>query len=113
MSNAPLPGVFFVYGVFVASSADGNKLATALGQGKIYTSFTVPVPQLDIAPKNNSLLLSWLVPSTNFVLQQKSDLTTADWLTLSNTPTLNLSNLNDEVVLPLSNSSGFFRLMAE
>ncbi len=61
----------------MASSADGHKLvAGALGD--IYTSQTTPSPQVNIAPTNGNLVLSWIVPSTNFVLQQNSDFTTTN-----------------------------------
>jgi photosystem II stability/assembly factor-like uncharacterized protein len=101
----------------VASSADGNKLV-AIGFpgtsfGEIWTSHSVAKPQLNLASSRNGLALSWIVPSTNFVLQENSDLTTTNWLTLTNAPMLNLSNLNDEVVCSPSNSSGFFRLKAQ
>ena len=97
----------------VASSADGNKMyATAFTNG-IWTLQTTPVPQLNISASNTNLTFSWIVPSTNFVLQENSNLTTANWLTMTNTPMLNLSNMNNEVVLSPSDSSGFFRLMAQ
>ena len=104
--------------ISVASSADGNKLVAAAynfggGIGGIWTLQTPPTPQLNAALSDTNVVFSWIVPSTNFVLQENSDLTTTDWLTLTNTPTLNLSNLNDEVVLSPSNSSGFFRLVAQ
>ncbi|MGB8368080.1 MAG: hypothetical protein ACLPYZ_09960 [Limisphaerales bacterium] len=98
--------------VGVASSADGNKLACASGSA-IYTSYSIPSPQLDLTPTNGNLTLSWLVASTNFVLQQNSDLTTANWATLTNVPTLNLTNLQDQVILSPANSSGFFRLISQ
>lgn len=101
----------------VVSSADGTKLVTITqplsSPGGIWTSQSVPAPELNLTPFNADLALSWIVPSTNFVLQQTSDLTTTNWVTLTNTPTLNLSNLNDEVALSPSNGSGFFRLIAQ
>jgi hypothetical protein len=53
------------------------------------------------------------VPSTNFVLQQNPDLTAIGWENLTNTPVLNLTNLQNEVILSPSNSSGFFRLISQ
>jgi hypothetical protein len=94
----------------VASSADGNKLFACVNGGGIWTLQTLPTPQLNVALSDTNLRFSWIVPSTNFVLQENSDLTTTDWVTLTDVPTLNLSNLNDEVVLSPSNSSGFYRL---
>jgi hypothetical protein len=99
-------------GYLVASSADGNKLVVA-GNTGIYTSYAAPTPQLNIKSSGGNLALSWLVPSTNFGLQQNDNLTTANWVTLTNTPVLNLTNLQDEVVLSPTNSSGFFRLKSQ
>lgn len=98
----------------IASSADGNKLALVAGEPfGIYTSYSIPKPQVNFASSSSKLFLSWLVPSTNFVLQQNSDLITTDWVTLTNAPALNLTNLQDEVTLSPTNSSGFFRLISQ
>ena len=51
--------------------------------------------------------LSWTVPSINFVWQQSSDLT--GWSDVANPPVLNLTNLQNEVVLS-TGSRGFYRL---
>ncbi len=101
---------------FAALSADGSKLfvSAALGSPNyVYTWQSTPSPQLNLTASSNSLAFSWLIPSTNFVLQQNLDLTTTNWVALTNQPTLNLTNLNDEVVLPQTNSSSFFRLIAQ
>ncbi len=103
----------FMVWTSVASSADGNKLVATTQSGGIYTSYSTPVPQLNLTSSTGNLTFSWLVPSTNFVLQQNFDLTPANWVTLTNTPVLNLTNLQDEVVLPPTNSSGFFRLISQ
>jgi hypothetical protein len=50
------------------------------------------------------------VPSTNFVLQQNLDLTGTNWVTLTNTPALNLANLQNQITLPPSSGSSFYRL---
>lgn len=95
----------------VASSADGTKWAAVQYPGFIYTSQTLPTPQLTLAGSNNNLNFSWIVPSTNFVLQQSSNF--IDWITLTNSPSLNLTNLCSEVSLSLTNDRGFFRLVAQ
>ena len=47
----------------------------------------------------------------NFVLQQNSDLCTSNWTDLTNnTPTLNLTNLQNQVALPLPAGNAFYRL---
>jgi photosystem II stability/assembly factor-like uncharacterized protein len=97
----------------VASSADGNKLVAAAEGGLVYTSYSTPAPYLDIAPLSTNLSLSWIIPSTNFVLQQNFDLTTTNWATLTNVPTLNLTNLQNQVMVCPSNTSGFYRLQVQ
>jgi hypothetical protein len=97
----------------VASSADGSKLAAVVDGGGIWVSQTTPSPILNIAPFSSNVALSWLAPSTNFVLQQNSDLTTANWVTLTNTPVLNLTNLQDEIILSPPADNGFFRLKSQ
>jgi hypothetical protein len=94
----------------VASSADGGKLIAVSLSGGIYTSQFIPAPWMNIASINNNLVLSWIGPSTNFMLQQNLDLTTTNWVDVTNTPALNLSNLKDEVTLPVPAGSGFYRL---
>jgi photosystem II stability/assembly factor-like uncharacterized protein len=93
----------------VASSADGTRLV-ASGMPGIYTSQTTPAPQLNITVASGNLLLSWIVPSINFVLQQNSDLTTTNWTPVTNIPVLNLTNLQNEVSLPQAASNEFYRL---
>jgi hypothetical protein len=99
----------------VASSADGSKLVGSADpnsmrgfSGGIYTGQITPAPQLNLAPTNGNFMLSWIVPSTNFVMQQSADLTS--WADVTNPPILNLTNLQNEVTLSPSNCSGFYRL---
>jgi len=98
----------------VASSADGGKLAatydSGLYEGGIWTAQTVQSPNMNISTPGNAAKLSWTIPSTNFVLQQCSSLASGDWTTVTNTPVLNLTNLQDEVVLSPVGSSLFYRL---
>lgn len=96
---------------FVACSADGNKMVAVSGRyilGLIYTLCSTPAPSMNIMPSRGDLTLSWLVPSTNFVMQQSSDL--GSWTDVTNTPVLNLTNLQDEVMLPMPAGNGFYRL---
>ena len=100
----------------VISSADGTKwFATAYGKvsttnatGGIWTLQTTPSPQLNLTTSPTNLTLAWTVPSTNFVLQQSADLAT--WSPVTNPPVLNLTNLQNQVTLSPSNTSGFYRL---
>ena len=102
----------------VASSADGTKLVAAsifgingMGTGNIFTLQTTPTPQLNIASSASNLALSWTIPSINFVLQQSPDL--ISWALVTNAPALNFTNLQNQVTLSPTNSSGFFRLMSQ
>jgi hypothetical protein len=58
--------------------------------------------------------MSWIVPSTNFVLQQSFDLTTANWVTLTNAPVFDPASLQNQVTLLSSNApQSFFRLSTQ
>jgi hypothetical protein len=92
----------------VACSADGRKLVAAARSGGIWISQTTPAPQMNLTPANGNFTLSWIVPSTNFVLQQSPDL--GSWTDVTNTPVLNLTNLQNEVVLSSPGSNVFYRL---
>jgi hypothetical protein len=94
----------------VACSADGSKLFAVVNGGGIWTSQTTPAPQMNITPTNGNLTASWIIPSTNFVIQQSSDL--QNWADLSNQPVLNLTNLQDEVSIPSPGRNVFYRLKA-
>jgi len=97
--------------IAVASSADGNKLVAAVQGGGIYTSYSKPSPQLNVASMSNTLTFSWTLPSTNLVLQQSSDL--ASWSLVTNAPVLNYTNLQYQVSLAPTNNNGFFRLISQ
>ena len=102
------------YWTCVAFSADGNKLVAVSGRyilGQIFTTSFTPNPSINITRSSSNLGLSWLVPSTNFVLQQSADL--ASWSNVTNLPLLNLTNLQNQVALPPSGSSGFYRLKTQ
>ncbi len=94
----------------VASSADGSKLVAVVNGGGIYTCSSIPTPVLKMAATNGNLALSWTIPSANFVLQQSYDLGGSNWTTLTNSPSLNFTNLQDQVALPPPSSNGFYRL---
>ena len=96
----------------IASSADGCKMfAVRYGSPGIWTCQIAPAPTLNINSfASTRAVLSWLVPSTNFVLQQNSDLSTTNWTDVTNTPTLNFTNLKNQISLPLPAANVFYRL---
>lgn len=91
-----------------ASSADGNILIAVEQHGGIWTCRTTPSPKLSLAPSSASFTLAWTVPSTNFVMQQSSDL--QNWADMTNQPVLNFTNLQNEAVLPPPVGDVFYRL---
>ena len=98
----------------VAASADFCELVAVTGTGKeIWAGRVTPAPQLNIIRQNSTIGLSWLLPSTNFVLQQSSDISAINWTAVTNNPTLNFTNLQQKVTVPAPTTNTFFRLMAE
>jgi hypothetical protein len=94
----------------VASSADGSKLVAVGHPGGIYTSQSIPTPQLNLTTLSSNVALSWIVPSTNFILQQNSDLCASNWTAVTNRPMLNFTNLQNQISLPVPASNVFYRL---
>jgi hypothetical protein len=95
----------------VASSADGNTLAATARVGGIWAWHATPAPTLNLMSSSN-LILYWLVPSANFALQQNSELNTTNWAKMTNTPLLDLTNLQNVVILPPPTDSCFYRLIS-
>ena len=90
---------------------------TAARGGPIYTlRFPIPPPpprpspRLSISRSGGSLDVSWLVPSTSFVLGQSFDLGSTNWTDVLTPPTLNFTNLHYEVAVSPSLGRGFYRL---
>jgi hypothetical protein len=112
-----IPGQTYGWGsACVASSADGQKLFLALGADDfgqprtIYTRYVAAQPRLEFAPLGASLKLSWVLPSTNFVIQEASTLGANNWSPRTNIPTLNLTTLRNEVMVTPADVGGFYRL---
>jgi hypothetical protein len=98
---------------FGCSSADGKAIAalvTSVNGGPIYTLQTTPTPILNLIPCASNALLSWLIPSMDFTLQQNSDLTTTNWTDVPTPPVLNLTNLQNQVLVSPTNGNTFYRL---
>jgi hypothetical protein len=65
---------------------------------------------LRIASRSTDIILSWVVPSLDFVLQENSTLAANNWTDVTNTPALNLTNLQYQVMVPASAGNRFYRL---
>jgi hypothetical protein len=97
----------------VASSADGRKLVGAVGgsqRGYIYRAQGVPRPVLKTRLSGANLILSWIIPSAPFVLQETDNLMNPNWSDLPLVPVLNTSTLENEVTVPLGTGNSFYRL---
>jgi len=86
-----------------------SNLTGALGSA--WASQTTPRPRLGISERDSKVQVSWTIPSTNFVLEQTSNLVSA-WSGVTNTPVFNLTNLQQQVDIPSSSGRFFYRLKA-
>jgi hypothetical protein len=69
---------------------------------------TLP-PPLNIIPAPNQLTLSWPAPSSQYALQQVSDLSDTNWLGVTNAITV--TNYRNQVILaPPATGNAFYRL---
>ncbi len=94
----------------VAASADGCKWIAAAQAGGIWTAQVSRMPRLSIAPLGNGVLLSWTVPSTDFTLQQREELTATNWADTAAAATLNSTTLQYQVLAPATRPGRFYRL---
>jgi hypothetical protein len=108
----------FAYGAAcVATSADGGKAFLGISYdssynsgGNLYTSFRPLNPYLNVSNSNSDIALSWIVPSTNFVLQQNSNLSATVWVTVTNIPVFDLITLQEKIILQQTGDAAFYRL---
>ena len=80
----------------------------AVSGGGIYVAQSASLPSLGITTSGIDVVLSWVVPSMNFVLQENSNLGATNWADVPAKPTLNLRNLQNEVVLPSLTGNRFY-----
>lgn len=95
----------------LACSADGSTLVAAAAPGGIWMSKTPPSPWINLFPANGNLNFSWIIPSTNMVMEESPDL--ANWTLLTNLPSLHLCNLQEQLALPPADGTAFFRLVSQ
>ena len=94
--------------ICAAMSADGNEVIAAIGNpafGGIYVSQPTPAPVLNLSASDS--VISWLIPSLAFTLQQSSDL--LHWTAVTNPPVLNLTNLQNHVAVPPLGGNDIYR----
>ncbi len=106
----------------VACSADGQRIALfanqpnpngrsiCLLQSPAPEPLPPPSPRLTVSLSGADLNLSWLIPSTRFVLQHTAVLGSVGWVDVPTQPTLDLTNLHHRVTLTPSPGHRYFRL---
>lgn len=95
----------------LAAAADGHRWIADSGAGSgLYLGSSRPEPVLQIASRGAGIVISWIVASSPFILQQKFDLTIGNWSVTPGTPTLNFQTLRNELFAPATSDSSFFRL---
>jgi hypothetical protein len=96
----------------VALSADGGQMAVVdANHGGVWLSQMPVNPLLSLAPVGNNVAISWVIPSTNFLLQQTPALDSAGWTTVSNSPVFNPSALQNQVIIAPSSDRSLYRLV--
>jgi hypothetical protein len=93
----------------LAASADGSVLYAASANGGIWVRRSQPAPRLAISAAPSAGLLSWVVPSSALALQQTGE-TFSNWTDVTNPPSMNLSNLHQQLTVPMNRTSSFYRL---
>jgi len=98
------PGQYFGF----VTIQGGTNIFAATDLASPIFEVSLPPAALGIAPFTTNVALSWASPPGGFELQKNSDLTTTNWLAVTNNPTV--TNGQNQVTLSRSNSSQFFRL---
>jgi hypothetical protein len=125
-ANVPgilLPGETYtdvVFGITIAPGTPPDQyfgFVTIQGGTNIFAAndFASPIFEVSLSPaalgvalSGTNLVLSWPSPPGDFVLQQNSDLTTTNWLTVTNAPVI--TNFQNQVILPTATGNQFYRL---
>jgi hypothetical protein len=95
----------------VACSADGHRWwASRGGGGGLFSGTSPAAPVVQIGGKNANVALSWIVPSSPFVLQQRPFMDSGVWSEIAVTPSINPTTLCNEVSIPATDVGSFFRL---
>jgi len=97
----------------VASSADGNVVFAASSNGGIWVRRETPRPVLKISSLPSGPVVSWVIPSANFALQRAETLGAPGWTEVTNVPSLNLTNLQEQVTFPWGGMAQMLRLRGE
>ena len=75
----PVAGLVLSANILFGTTSDGGDL----GLGTVFKIdlLSSPAPRLSVTLSNLSVVISWPSPSTGFLLQQNTNLTTTNWVT--------------------------------
>ncbi len=79
-------------------------------QGLVYTWSSTPAPRLNVVRAGGDAVLSWIVPSREFVLRQNSNLDPTGWTDVTTVPVV--TNLQNQVKVPATMDKMFYRLVS-
>jgi uncharacterized repeat protein (TIGR03803 family) len=103
--SLPYAGLILSSNVLYGTTYSGG----ALFNGTVFAlSLPVILPSLSVIYSNSSLVISWPSPSTGFVLQQNSVLSTTNWAAVD--ATADDDGTNKSIVISSPVETGFFRL---
>jgi hypothetical protein len=94
----------------LAMSADGGRVVAAAKDGGIYVLQSAASPSLSITASAGKAVISWTIPSMGFELEESSNLTSTNWTPVATGPSLNFTNLQNQVTVPAIGNSAFYRL---
>jgi hypothetical protein len=86
----------------------GTNIFAATNLSSQTFQISLPPATLAAALSGTNFILSWPSPPGSFVLQKNSDLTTTNWLTVTNAATF--INFQNQAILPSANDNQFYRL---
>jgi len=98
--------------VSVATSADGSKSVAVATSGQVYTLQLIPPitpPMLGISlTSSNGVQIYWPTSASGYVLQQSPNLSTTNWVNVTNTPSTN--GATQSILVTPQAGSRFYRL---
>ncbi|MDE3067949.1 MAG: hypothetical protein KGJ60_10420 [Verrucomicrobiota bacterium] len=88
------------------TAACGGVTTTQVITNFSFASINIPVASISAASTN--VVISWSAAITGYTLQENSDLSTANWVDVTNA--VSVANGQNQVTVPLTSTNEFFRL---
>jgi len=104
INPATPPGQYFGF----VTLRGGTNIFAATDLASPIFEVSLPPAALGLAHSGTNVVLSWPSPPGGFALQRNSDLTTTNWVTVTNTATI--ANGQNQVILSLAGNIQFYRL---